>query len=643
MSLDASPTVSGPSLPHGTPDLTGLTLNLSGEYPSSAVPPYPGFRLLKAQGGEVTYELSSPDGKRVEAIARRAKAGEVPRGMDMRFVPDWRENILYRARVDRQSRNDPQHRGAQLVFCRANILYWINVFVWTYDPRLRPARRVPMVTYPIQDQFVSWVISNILNDRSGLAEKSREMGVSWLLAAVETWLAIFHEEMSGYLMSMHEIDVDDRTTDSLLGKCRYIIGNLPEWMRGGWEERSHGSDLAMQITIPTTRSIIKGILSKSTAARGGRSGIVVADEFAFVEDTDAVLRALSSLSNCKIYASTANGMSNAFYRMAKDPRVNKFRLHWTRHPLKNAEWAQLRRANPEMTDEAWASEMEIDYAGSTAGRVYPQFVSAIGGGPWVHLKQDQDSFWQYDPRYEVLTGQDYGIADMTFIAFVQRKPAPPEFRDRTDETWVFFDEEGATDTAVDEWRWVLNQKGYRYGLHVGDDRTGNQRQSDRNTWVTNFRRNIERPVYVPRAGRVIHPGPPIIVRTKRNSVSKPIQTVQRYLNIPGAIAVNAATCPRIVEAFQNWSYPTAHNPVTGQLERIEDVAPEHDVGGYSHVMWAVAYLMEYVLGGYQYKKRESSCKNCGATAPHGTPVCPVCGDVMIEAAWDFPAPRMARL
>lgn len=625
------------------PDISRLTLNLSPELAKVPVPAYPTLQLLVANGGETTYRFEPRTSS--HSSPYRAEAGELLRAPDLRFLPDIRENLQYRALVDDQAKRNREHRAAQMFFCRASCLYWINVFVWTYDPRLKNIRSTPMVTYQIQDRFVSWLLTAIANDASGIGEKSREIGASWLLAEIMVWLSIFHNDMTCYMMSMIEDNVDDRTADSLLGKCRYILSNLPEWMRGGWEERKIGVDTSMQIKIPATGSLIKGILSKSTAGRSGRATIVVADEFAFVEESEKVLRSLMALSNCKTYISTANGMSNAFYRMRSDPRANLFRMHYSEHPLKDQEWVRWKKAEPEMTEESWASEFEIDYAGSTAGRVYPQFISLPSPeAPWVHLKQDNHSFWGFEPQYDVLTGQDYGISDEAFFVFAQRKPAPPEFQAKTKETLVFFDEDGDTNTTVDEWRWVLNSKGYRYSLHVGDDRTGNQRESMGSSWVRNFRRYIDKPVHVKRAGRVVHPGPPIIVKTKRTSIARYIQTVQRLLNTPGAIAVNAAGCPLIVAGFQNWAYPTEINPITGKMERVKDAGPDHGgATGYSHRMWAVAHLLDYLYGGYVHKPLDAECERCSATAPSGTRICPVCGFPMKESAWDFPAPKLARL
>ena len=162
------------------------------------------------------------------------------------------------------------------------------------------------------------------------------------------WLALFYDMREALFMSMREEDVDDRTPSSLMGKARFCLNNLPEWMRAGWVEGG-ANDNSMKLLFPETKSSIKGILSRGTAGRSGRATVCFNDEFAFVEDSTAVLAALSELSNSKIYLSTANGAGNEFYRMADDPATNKKTFHWTLHPLKNEESQRLKRNEPDMT------------------------------------------------------------------------------------------------------------------------------------------------------------------------------------------------------------------------------------------------------------------------------------------------------
>ncbi|HEC60678.1 MAG TPA: hypothetical protein ENI27_00310, partial [bacterium] len=271
------------------------------------IPIVPGNMLKRATSEkDITYELHPTNPSK--SIERGAIVGELLRQPNLRYIADPTENLKWRVKVTRQCDTDVQFRNIQIILCKSSILYWINTFVWTFNPRLKKDKTVPLVTYPFQDELVCWLMERIAMEESALVEKSREMGASWLACAMAVWLSLFDLEFVSYFMSMTEDTVDNRMEDSLLGKCRFILRNLPEWMRGGWIERAQGCDVQMALVVPQTQGTIKGILSKGTAARSGRSGVMFADEFAFVDDTEKVLKAMITLTGCKFFISTANGM-----------------------------------------------------------------------------------------------------------------------------------------------------------------------------------------------------------------------------------------------------------------------------------------------------------------------------------------------
>src|SRR5689334_10448520 len=77
-----------------------------------AVPPYPSYSLKRDQDG---------------ALLRDA---------DQKFMPDWSENLRFRQMVKQNAEGNEQYQQLQMMFCKSSILYFCNVFCWTYDPRL---------------------------------------------------------------------------------------------------------------------------------------------------------------------------------------------------------------------------------------------------------------------------------------------------------------------------------------------------------------------------------------------------------------------------------------------------------------------------------------------------------------------------
>ena len=566
--------------------------------PASQIQAYPCARIQIAKGGETTYFIKSEidlglGRKRLMVDSRPADAGEQLRDSTLRFVPDWSDNLAYRWELIQKADKNTDFQQLLIAACKSSILFFTNTFCWSYDPRRQPYGRTPFVTYDFQDDGLTWLVWLIKYGQSGVVEKSRDMGASWVCVLVACWLGLFYEHTSSLFMSMREDDVDDRTPEgSLLGKCRFLQNALPDWMRAGWVERQQGLDTDMFISFPDTGSNIKGILSKGTAGRSGRATICFNDEFAFVEDSQHVLKALSELSNSKVYLSTPNGTGNAFYDMASDPSTLKKTLHWHLHPLKNEEWARNRRAQPDMDEETWAQEHGIQYETSVIGRVFPQFISIKDEQvAWPHVQEGL--LVQYDPAYRVYTSSDLGISDPCSTLFAQEKPVPPEFSHFGAKTClVFFHEHQARNMTAFDLRFMLNdlarREGYIYRANVIDMRTGMQRDSSGRTWSRNLEDETVGVQMSAHFRMVIDPGPPIIVDGKRSSEEQTISIFRNKLNDACAIVFSKRGCPLAIQALQNWSFKL--DKMTGKPTRFT----EHNQ--HSHFAKAALYLVDFMYG-----------------------------------------------
>ncbi|HEC61573.1 MAG TPA: hypothetical protein ENI27_04895 [bacterium] len=561
--------------------------------PEGMVSVYPTYKLKEAVGGETTYYISSEikvsaNRVSIQVAEREAEAGELLRDTSLRYIPDWTENLIYRSKIASLTSGNPKLQDVQKYFCKSSLLYFVNTFCWCLDPRRAQHPKTPFVTFPFQDDALKWVVGLIRFGRSGLEEKSREMGASWMAVVAAVWLALFYDMREALFMSMREEDVDDRTPSSLIGKARFCLNNLPEWMRAGWVEGG-ANDNSMKLLFPDTKSSIKGILSRGTAGRSGRATVCFNDEFAFVEDSTAVLAALSELSNSKIYLSTANGAGNEFYRMADDPATNKKTFHWTQHPLKNEESQRLKRNEPDMTEEIWASEQEIAYEVSTIGRVFSEFLSFPADDiPWIHVQEGQ--LVEYESAYDTYTSTDLGVSDPCSTLFMQIKTAPDEFKEFTAITYCFFAEHEARNMTAYDLRYYINQQNYRYRDHVIDMRTGVARDSGGRTWRENLADDKAKPYFSKFFRRRIEQGRPIVAVGKTNFVNSTIITFRKLLNTPGAIAISKYGCPNFIKAMQNWAFPIDKNT---RLP-IDKSDPNHD--RWSHACKSALYLMDWLAG-----------------------------------------------
>jgi hypothetical protein len=531
--------------------------------PPERIPAVPGMGLRTAKAGDVTYRIKtehriSKYRWAVDVEAVEATEGEPLRGPDMQLLPDFMENLRFRARVLKAAEDNPRLQELQRILCRSSILYYVSTFGWTYDPRRAPGERhIPFVPFPFQADILTWMVWTTHMQQDGLIEKSRSVGMTWMFVLFIDWLSTFYPGQTSYLTSLREEDVDNRTPDSLFGKIRYQHSRLPDWLQAGWKQGDHEVDKLLNLHFPDTGAYIRGQKVESTGGRQGRASVLGADEFAHVGSGVEALEAFTELAASKFFFSTPKGMAGAFAQMAHEPGANKKHLHWSMHPLKDEDWAKRESSKTQYFDDSvWAQEQEVDYAGSVSARVFPQFAWAVGPGiEWVHVRRDE--VVQYDPLRPVIAMIDLGTNDPCAVLFAQRKPIPPEYHHMTPlrETLAFIAEYEGRDMTAYCLRYLLNQQPYRYEVIVVDGRTGDAKESSGSTWITNL---ADPDVIAHQSihfGEIIQVGPPVRVVGVRPYEEPAFDIVRTLLGQVGGMAINELTCPHFVQVLQNWSYP----------------------------------------------------------------------------------------
>lgn len=291
--------------------------------------------------------------------------------------PDYLAVFQRRVAILQRIRADTTGRTLALlkVHYRENPADFINDFGVTFDPRNierdQPAL-VPFLLFPKQREAVEYVMRKWRAQENGLIEKSREVGMSWLMVALAGTLCLFHEGFAFGFGSRKEEYVDKiGSPKSLFWKARMFLAHLPEEFRGGFVEKRDAPH--MRITIPATGSTISGEAGDGIG-RGDRTSIYVVDEAAFLERPLLVDASLSQTTNCRIDVSSANGQGNPFAQKRAAGNVEVFTLHWRDDPRKDDAWyaAQVAKIdNPVIV----AQELDINYAASATGVLIP--------GEWV--------------------------------------------------------------------------------------------------------------------------------------------------------------------------------------------------------------------------------------------------------------------
>ncbi len=267
--------------------------------------------------------------------------------------------------------------------------FFINVFCWTFDPRLKdPARRyIPFLLFPKQEEYVAWVKDHIDRGEDGLTEKSRDTGATWCVLAVILHGWLFEMGFTA-LLGSKIVDFVDKAGDptTLFWKFLFMVNSLPDWMQpAGWKADKPWRTY-LKIENPQNRSVITGMASGEDFGRSGRFKVVFPDEFAAWEYAASAWTASGETTQCRLPVSTPRGMN--FFGHLANPRsasegIDKFRIHWKddpRHARTEVgpdgrefypyEVKARRRYDYDIS--MMAQELEIDYNRSVSGRVYPQ-------------------------------------------------------------------------------------------------------------------------------------------------------------------------------------------------------------------------------------------------------------------------------
>lgn len=224
-------------------------------------------------------------------------------------------------------------RQAELERCAADCAYWLNTYGKTYDPRLLHPL-VPFALFPRQVEFLRWLQEREAAEEDGLADKSRDVGFTWLCGAhaLHGWL--FRSGFScGFGSRKLELVDKIGDPDSIFEKIRILLRNLPEWMRpAGFKEANH--DNFCRLINPANGATITGE-GGDDIGRGGRKSIYFVDEAAFLEHPAKVEASLSQTTRCRIWVSTPNGPGNAFAKKRHGGNISVFSFHWKDDPRKN--------------------------------------------------------------------------------------------------------------------------------------------------------------------------------------------------------------------------------------------------------------------------------------------------------------------
>jgi hypothetical protein len=217
--------------------------------------------------------------------------------------------------------------------------------------------RVNFHLYPFQEDVLqTW----LTNDYS-VINKSRQLGISTLVAGYSLWLMIFYKDKNVLCIATKQ-----KTAIAMVSKVQFMYNQLPSWLRG--KEKPDAKNLT-SLKLPNGSQIV----AETAADDAGRSSAVsllIIDEAAFIKGIDKIYTSIKPTiatgGKC-IALSSPNGMGNWFHKtwvgaINGDNNFVPTELPWDVHPERNQQWFD--NECKDMSSQEIAQEYECDFLSS---------------------------------------------------------------------------------------------------------------------------------------------------------------------------------------------------------------------------------------------------------------------------------------
>ena len=241
----------------------------------------------------------------------------------------------------------------EIIKCGKDPVYFMNKYLKIQHP-LRGL--IPFKTFPFQDECVT----DFNDHRFNIILKSRQLGLSTLVAAYAVWQAAFYKEKN-ILIIATKLAV----AQNFIRKVKTYIKSMPKWL------------LVPEITANNKQQVefsngsqIKAVPTSEDAGRSEALSLLIVDEAAFVRNFDELWMGLYptlSTGGRAILLSTPNGVGGQYHEIytkadRKENEFNAIKLMWDVHPERDDAWFDKETKN--MSQKQVAQELLCDFSSS---------------------------------------------------------------------------------------------------------------------------------------------------------------------------------------------------------------------------------------------------------------------------------------
>lgn len=203
-------------------------------------------------------------------------------------------------------------------------------------------KKYAKIQHPVRGKilFELWnfqedVLRDFQDHRYNICLKSRQLGISTLIAGYSLWLMLFKTDQNILVIATKQ-----ETAKNLVTKVRVMYDNLPSWLKTSVIE---DNKLSLRLK---NGSQIKAVSAAADAARSEALSLLIIDEAAFIDEIEEIWASAQSTINTggsAIINSTPNGVGNFYHKQwvgakNKSNLFNPIFLHWTVHPERDQTW-----------------------------------------------------------------------------------------------------------------------------------------------------------------------------------------------------------------------------------------------------------------------------------------------------------------
>lgn len=259
----------------------------------------------------------------------------------------------------------------ELKKCAISPEYFILKYVFISHPT---KGSINFRLYPFQSKVLSQFQKNNYN----IILKSRQLGISTLVAAYALWLMVFHSDKNILV-----ICTTQSTSKNMVTKVSHAFDKLPGWIKeyccGKDKKPSEDSKLSIKFS---NNSQIKAVSAASDSTRSEACSLAIIDESAFIDQMETIWGSLQptlSTGGSCICLSTPNGQGNWFHKQwvksetDTKPQFFPMRLPWHVHPERDQKWRD--EVDELLGPRLAAQECDCDFSTSGETVIPPEIIN----------------------------------------------------------------------------------------------------------------------------------------------------------------------------------------------------------------------------------------------------------------------------